>query len=73
LSEAFNNSKEKESSEAKFKKIMNDFTVRARGTAAIPSSSQGNCISMSFQPVANNGNSWYQSLLRALVLFEYCI
>jgi hypothetical protein len=40
LSEAFNNSKEKESLEVKFKKIMNDFIVRARGTAAIPSSSQ---------------------------------
>ncbi len=46
LSEAFNNSKEKESFEVEFKKIMNDFIVRARGTAAIPSTSQGNHISM---------------------------
>jgi hypothetical protein len=46
LPEAFNNSKEKESLEVEVKKIMNDFIVRARGTAAIPSTSQGNCISM---------------------------
>ena len=46
LSEAFNNSKEKESLEAEFKKVMNDYTVRARGTAAASSSSKGHRISM---------------------------
>jgi hypothetical protein len=46
LSEAFNNSKEKESSEDEFKKIMNDYIVRARTTAALPSSCKGQCISM---------------------------
>jgi hypothetical protein len=43
---AFNNAKEKELLEVKFKKIMNDFIVRAHGTAAIQSTSQGNSISM---------------------------
>jgi hypothetical protein len=42
LSEAFNNSIEKESLEVEFKENMNDFVVRAGGTVAIPSTSQGN-------------------------------
>jgi hypothetical protein len=46
LSEAFNNSKEKESLEVEFQKIMNDFIIKARGSAAIPSSSQGQRVSM---------------------------
>jgi hypothetical protein len=46
LSAACNNSKEKESSEGKFKKIVNDSIVRAGWTAAIPSTSYGNRISM---------------------------
>jgi len=46
LSEAFNNSKEKESLEVEFKQVMNDFIMKARGTAAIPLSSQGTRVSM---------------------------
>jgi hypothetical protein len=46
LSEAFNNSKEKDSLEDEFKTIMNDYIVRARTTAAIPFSSKGQRISM---------------------------
>jgi hypothetical protein len=47
MSLAFNNSKEKESLEVQFKKIMNDIIVRARSsTAAIPSTSQGNHVAM---------------------------
>ena len=46
LSEAFNNSKAKESLEVEFKTIMNDFIVRARGSAAVPSTSKGNRVSM---------------------------
>ena len=46
LSEAFHNSKDKELLEVEFKKIMNDFTIKARGSAAIASSSQGERVSM---------------------------
>jgi hypothetical protein len=45
--EAFNNSKEKKGTlEAEFKKIMNDYTVRACEMAAVISSSKGHQISM---------------------------
>jgi hypothetical protein len=46
LSEAFNNSKEKESLEVGFKGIMNDFILKACGFADIPASSQGQRVSM---------------------------
>jgi hypothetical protein len=46
LSEAFNNSKMKETLETEFKTIMNEYIVKARGTAAVPSTSQGNRVSM---------------------------
>jgi hypothetical protein len=47
MCEAFTNSKEKESLEKEFMKVMNSFTVRARGSAAAPpSSSQGHRVSM---------------------------
>jgi hypothetical protein len=46
LSEAFNNSKEKESLETEFKILMNQFIVRARGTAAVSSSAVGQRVSM---------------------------
>jgi hypothetical protein len=46
MSEAFNNSKEKETLEKEFMKIMNNFTVRARGTADAPPSSKGHRVSM---------------------------
>ena len=40
LSEAFNNSKMKETLETEFKVIMNEYIVKAGGSAAIPSTSQ---------------------------------
>ena len=46
LSEAFNNSRRKEALEEEFKVVMNEFTVKARGSAAIPSTSQGTRVSM---------------------------
>jgi len=46
LSEAFNNSKMKETLEEEFKVIMNQYIVKARGSAAIPSTSQGTRVSM---------------------------
>jgi hypothetical protein len=46
LSEAFNNSKEKETLESEFKIVMNQFTVRARGSAALSSSLVGQRVSM---------------------------
>jgi hypothetical protein len=46
LSEAFINSRMKETLETEFKVIMNEYIVKARGTAAIPSTSQGNRVSM---------------------------
>ena len=46
LSEAFNNSKEKESLEVEFKEIVNDFIVKACGRVAKPSTSKANCIPM---------------------------
>ena len=46
LSEAINNSRMKESLEVQFKVIMNDFIVKARGSAAVPSASQGTRVSM---------------------------
>ena len=46
LSEAFNNSKMKETLETEFKVIMNEYIVKARGMAAIPSTSQGTQVSM---------------------------
>jgi hypothetical protein len=46
LSEAINNSKEKESLEEEFKILMNQFTVRARGSASVPLSHIGQRISM---------------------------
>jgi hypothetical protein len=46
LSEAINNSKQKESLEEEFKILMNQFTVRARGSASVPSSHVGQIISM---------------------------
>ena len=46
ISEAFTNSKEKESLEREFMDVMNEFIVRARGFAAAPPSSQGQRVSM---------------------------
>ena len=46
MSDAFTNSKQKESLEKEFMDVMNSFTVRARGSAAAPSSSQGQRVSM---------------------------
>lgn len=46
LSEAFTNSKDKEKLEKEFMKIMNDFTVRARGATSATSSSKGHRVSM---------------------------
>ena len=46
LSEAFNNSRMKETLEEEFKVIMNEYIVKARGSAAIPSTSQGTRVSM---------------------------
>jgi hypothetical protein len=47
LSEAFTNSKDKESLELEFKDVMNAFIVRARGTAVVPTSSMvGQRVSM---------------------------
>ena len=46
MCEAFNYSNEKEKLEEEFKKLMNDFVVRARGSAAVPPSSQGQRVSM---------------------------
>jgi hypothetical protein len=46
LSEAFNNSKAKETLEAEFMRVMNDFTVRARGSASVVSTSVGHRVSM---------------------------
>jgi DNA repair ATPase RecN len=46
LSEAFNNSKEKECLEEEFKTLMNQFTVQARGTAALVPSCVGQNILM---------------------------
>jgi tryptophan synthase beta subunit len=46
LSEAFNNSDEKDTLEEEFKEIMNQYIGRARGTALIPSSLKGHRISM---------------------------
>jgi hypothetical protein len=45
VSEAFNNSKEKETLETEFKIVMNQFTVRARGGAALTSSLVGQRVS----------------------------
>jgi hypothetical protein len=46
LSEAFNNSKQKESLEVEFMQVMNDFIIKARGSAAIVSTTIGNRVSM---------------------------
>jgi hypothetical protein len=46
MSEAFTNSKEKESLEREFMGVMNEFMIRARGSAAAPPSSQGQRVSM---------------------------
>jgi hypothetical protein len=46
MSEAFTNSKEKETLEQEFIEVMNKFIVRARGSAAVPFSSQGHRVSM---------------------------
>jgi hypothetical protein len=46
MSEAITNSKEKEALEKEFMAVMNALTVRARGSAAAPPSSQGHRVSM---------------------------
>jgi hypothetical protein len=46
LSEAFTNSKEKETLELELMKVMNDFIVHARAAIAVAASSKGHCISM---------------------------
>jgi hypothetical protein len=46
LSEAFNNSRAKESLEHDFMRVMNEFIVKARGSAIVVSSSKGQRVSM---------------------------
>jgi hypothetical protein len=46
LSEAFNNSKEEETLESEFMKVMNDSIVCARGSVAVAASLKGRRISM---------------------------
>jgi hypothetical protein len=50
LSEAFTNARDKESLEDEFMKVMNDFIVRARGTAAVSPSKKGKGKRVSMLP-----------------------
>jgi hypothetical protein len=62
LSEAFNNSKEKESLETEFMKILNDFIVKAHGSADVASTSIGHRVSMlpaSSKRLKTHGTSQY--------------